>query len=300
MAMLVAACSNDFLDRLPQDTLLDTYFYQNDDQVLAGTALLYTNAWKGYIDKANYVIGDFLGGTSFCRYCNRDVVEFKVTEVSDRSEDAYKGFFSVVAQANTVIYNINKYAGKAVTNRVKNHALAEARFMRATAYTLLVMNYGDVPIIENNLEHLGKPDLRKNEEASVWEFIRRDYEYASENLMETPSQVGRLTKWSAEGMLARTYLTLACVESSSGVRKQEYLDKAKEYALNVINFSGKSLMDNYEDLFKYPYDNNNESLFELQWVYSTSAARAHFTLWRSMSRASSSAFLWVASSSGLR
>jgi hypothetical protein len=28
-------------------------------------------------------------------------------------------------------------------------------------------------------------------------------------------------------------------------------------------------MDNYGDLFLYPYDNNNESLFELQWVFTT-------------------------------
>ena len=27
-------------------------------------------------------------------------------------------------------------------------------------------------------------------------------------------------------------------------------------------------MSNYENLFKYPYDNNSESLFELQWVFS--------------------------------
>ena len=32
--------------------------------------------------------------------------------------------------------------------------------------------------------------------------------------------------------------------------------------------SGSSLLTNYADLFKYPYDNNSESLFELQWVFS--------------------------------
>jgi hypothetical protein len=36
----------------------------------------------------------------------------------------------------------------------------------------------------------------------------------------------------------------------------------------VINNSGNRLLDKYEDLFKYPYDNNSESLFELQWVFS--------------------------------
>ena len=30
----------------------------------------------------------------------------------------------------------------------------------------------------------------------------------------------------------------------------------------------RNLLTNYADLFKYPYDNNSESLFELQWVFS--------------------------------
>jgi hypothetical protein len=36
----------------------------------------------------------------------------------------------------------------------------------------------------------------------------------------------------------------------------------------VIQLSGAQLLDNYADLFKFPYDNNEESLFSLQWVYS--------------------------------
>jgi hypothetical protein len=74
-------------------------------------------------------------------------------------------------------------------------------------------------------------------------------------------------------MLARFYLTRAGVESSGGTRKQEFLDSAKYFAANVINNSGNKLLDNYGDLFRwnektgYRYDNNAESLFELQWVF---------------------------------
>ena len=68
-------------------------------------------------------------------------------------------------------------------------------------------------------------------------------------------------------MLARFYLTRAGVESNGGARKQEFLDSAKYYAARVINNSGRKLLGNYENLFKYPYDNNSESLFELQWVF---------------------------------
>jgi hypothetical protein len=95
---------------------------------------------------------------------------------------------------------------------------------------------------------------------------------AAEDLPTTPVQEGRLTKWSAEGMLARFYLTRAGVEGSGNARKQEFLDSAKYFAQRVITNSGKSLLSNYENLFKYPYDNNSESLFELQWVFSGSDA----------------------------
>ena len=41
-----------------------------------------------------------------------------------------------------------------VSPKVKKIAIAEARFMRALAYRFLVMNWGAVPIIENNFDHL--------------------------------------------------------------------------------------------------------------------------------------------------
>ena len=151
-------------------------------------------------------------------------------------------------------------------------AIAEARFMRALAYRFLVMNWGPVPIIENNFEHLFDTSITRNTVPSVWRFITREMRAAAEDLPTSASQEGRLTKWSAEGMLARFYLTRAGVESTGGIRKQQFLDSAKYFAADVINNSGKSLLSNYENLFKYPYDNNAESLFELEWVFSGSNA----------------------------
>lgn len=265
---MLVGCSDDFLNRPPKDTLVDVNFYKTDEQILAGTAPLYSAAWKSYIDQANFKLGDIRGGTVFRAWGDRDAVEFNITGVSPANEQAYKAFYVVIGQSNLAIHNINTYGSEDLSEEVKNHAIAEARFMRATAYTHLVMNYGAVPIIENNLDYLFDPSLRRNTVESIWEFIRRDYEFAAANLTEEPIDVGRLTKWSAEGMLARTYLTLAGLNASPGARNQEYLNKAKEYAERVITMSGKSLLEDYAALFRYPYDNNNESLFELQWVFS--------------------------------
>jgi len=266
---MMAGCSDEFLNRPPQDALVDANFFKNDEQVLSNTAPLYSAAWKSYVDKANFKLGDIRGGTVFRAWGDRDAVELNVTGVSESNEQAYQAFYVVIAQANMAIYNINKYAGPDVSPEIKQHAIAEARFMRATAYTHLTMNYKDgaVPIIENNLDYIFQPQLKRNTEESVWEFILRDYEFAAANLLEESIQPGRITKWSAEGMLARTHLTLAGVGASPGARDQAHADKAKEYADRVITMSGKKLLDDYASLFRFPYDNNEESLFELEWVY---------------------------------
>jgi hypothetical protein len=276
---LVYGCSESFLDKPPQDSLVDANFYKTDDQVLAGTAALYSGVWKDYIDQANFKLGDFRGGTTYRAWGDRDHVLFNTTEVSPDNAAAYRAFYVVIGQSNLAIQNINTYAGAAVSEKIKNHAIAEARFMRATAYTHLVSNYGPVPLIENNLDHLNDPYLKRNTVTSIWEFITRDFEFAAENLTDEALQPGRLTKWSALGMLAKTYLTRAGVESQGSGRKQEFLDKARDYADNVITNSGKSLLPDYANLFLYSpgykYDNNNESLFELQWVYTPEYAYAN-------------------------
>ncbi|MBN8651336.1 MAG: RagB/SusD family nutrient uptake outer membrane protein [Cytophagales bacterium] len=270
VVLILTGCAEDFLNRPPQDALVDASFYQTDDQLLAGTADLYSAVWKDYCDQANWKIGDVRAGVLYSPWATssdiRDFTTFNVTGLSAANVSAYRAFYQVIGQANTIIHNINLYAGASVTARIKNHTIAEARFMRATAYTYLVLNYGPVPVIEDNTAYLNNPALRRNTVESVWEFIRRDYEFAAENLSETPIQTGRLTKWSAEGMLARTYLTLA---GHSGTLNAQHLTKAKEHAERVITMSGKSLLPRYGNLFLWPYDNNNESLFELQWVFTS-------------------------------
>lgn len=267
---VLSACKKDFLSRPPIDTIVDANFYQTDDQVLAGTALLYSKVWFDYNDKASYNLGDFRAGTAFSAYNDRGNVLFNTTGDNGDNGAAYRSFFIVVGQANLAIRNINLYGGAGVSPAVKKHAIAEARFMRALAYRHIVMNWGEVPVIENNIEHLTDTTIRKNTVPSIWKFITNEMRAAAADLPETPLRPGRVTKWSAEGMLARFYLTRAGV-GSTGTRNQTFLDSAKYYSERVIKLSGNRLLPNYSNLFLFPYDNNSESLFSLQWVYSPGA-----------------------------
>ena len=270
--LTLSACSEDFLERPPKDSIVDASFYQTDDQVLAATGLLYSKVWFDYNDKASYNLGDFRSGTTFSAWNDRGNVLFNTTGNTPENGSSWRSFFIVVGQSNLAINNINQYAGAGVSPNIKKLALAEARFMRAVAYRHLVMNWGAVPIIENNLTLISDTTVQRNTSESVWKFITSEMRAVANDLPEAPVRPGRVTKWSAEGMLARFYLTRAGVEANgSGPRNQVYLDSAKYYSERVITKSGAALQKNYADLFLFPYDNNSESLFSLQWVYSPGA-----------------------------
>ena len=56
--------------------------------------------------------------------------------------------------------------------------------------------------------------LTKNTVKSIWRFITREMRAVAEDLPETAASREELHKWSAEGMLARFYLTRAGVEAT--------------------------------------------------------------------------------------
>lgn len=279
-AFVMAGCSDSFLDRPPQDSIAAATAYSSDDQVMANNALLYNRVWFDYHDYAAFSLGNFRGGESTTRFKDMENVWFSTLPETGPNGSAWRAFYVTIGQANTALSNIQKYAGPDVSPAIKQYAIGEARFMRALAYRYLVMNWGAIPIITDNEAILGDPlSVQPNTVSSVWRFICSEMRQAVEELPEQPygtntsswqapgGSSGRVTKWSAEAMLARFYLTRAGVESAGGSRNQQFLDSAKYYAQDVITKSGKSLLPNYRSLFLYPYNNNNESLFELQWQY---------------------------------
>lgn len=260
----LSACSKDFLNRPPEDAIVDVNFYKSSDQVLAGTAPLYNIVWFAYNDKASHGIGDGRAGVLMSGSYQVDNIRMQTTDVTPEVYSSWTAFFNVVAQSNMVIGNLTKYTASSVPESVKQAGIAEGRFMRGLAYSYLVQNWGPVPIIVDNNVLLTDTSITRNTVESVWEFIIRDLRFAAQNLPASPLQKGRLTKWAAEGMLAKAFLTRAGV---SGSRNQADLDSAAWYANDVIVNSGAALMSNYEDLFMMKNNNNPESLFALQWKY---------------------------------
>jgi starch-binding outer membrane protein, SusD/RagB family len=262
------SCKKDFLNRPPEDQLIADVFYKTAEEVKAGTAPLYNIVWFDYNDKAALSFGDARGGNMISN--DRDMFYRFAVPATDVATllPAYKSFYKIVAQANQTMLNIKNNAD-AVPDDVKRAAIGECRFMRAMGYYFLVSNWGAVPIIYDNVKQMPDPNVARNTVESIWELIIRDLRYAVDNLPAASTEDGRLNKYSAEGMLARMYLTRAGV-GSGGSRRQSDLDSARYFAADVIHSGPFQLEANYYDLFKgenhNSAHNNKESLFSLQWM----------------------------------
>jgi len=277
VAGLLASCSKDFLNRPPLSEISTENFYQTTSDLKLATAALYAGTpWAEYTYTSYLTIGDVMSGNMVLGY-NDDAVQlntFSVTGLNGAVVANWRGMYKVIAHCNTTINAINAKTPESVPEADKNAALAEARFIRAYAYYNLGLLWGDVPIIEDNTKLISSPLVPRNLVNDVYQFIVNDLTFAAQNLPEAVGsdwERGRVTTWSAQGLLAKVYLSWSGLASQSiGERDQALLDSAKLYAGNVCKNSGLELMDNYADLFKTENNYNDEALFALRWDPTTS------------------------------
>src|SRR5450432_586235 len=163
--LVMQSCKKDYLNRPPLSAPTAGTFYANDADVLSGTGPLYNASWGPYNGSALQAIGDVLGGNSLTdNYNGRAAyLTFSVsaTDGSGSLQGAYNALWSVIANANVVVYNIRNAAAGA-SESGKDSGVAECRFMRAAAYYYLALDFGTVPIIYDNITQIGDTGIRKN------------------------------------------------------------------------------------------------------------------------------------------
>lgn len=261
--LLVGSCQEEFLDISPMDSITADNFYKSEADVRANTASMYGMPWFEFNDKFFWCAGDLMAGDIYHDWDQEGQFMFLTFNAGNSIiAQGWNGIFRIVSYANSIINDMPAAAQGAVSEDVINKALGEARFIRGMAYYILAEYWGEVPIVENSTELVTSNSmlLPKNTRASIYQFIKNDLDFAAVNLpiSDVP---GRVTQWSAKGMLAKLYLTMAQETQDPGD-----FELAKSYAADVIENSGHSLLPNYGDLFRITNNNNSESLFAMQWI----------------------------------
>jgi hypothetical protein len=151
----------------------------------------------------------------------------------------------------------------------KTALLAEAKYLRAHWYFILVTTFGGVTL------DLGSGPLKFNTSptniatreplADCWAAIIKDLEEASVELPDRPSAQGRVWKASALHLLAKSYLTRGWSSVAQSSDFQKSYDAAKKLIDTRATY-GVSLLPNYASVHQEGNEYNAEVLFQVDWM----------------------------------
>ncbi len=233
---------------------IDTY-YQTEDgyQGLVNTAYTFTRTL--FAGGNNYAPLVFFGTDLWTNGSDASFIEFNAYNSAIQPAnpvlwELWSNFYQGIGICNTAISRKDKVTE--MSEEEINSKVAEAYFLRAWYYHILVMHFGGVPLKVEEVTEVETTATRASEDA-VYAQIIDDLLMAENLLPTTQSDFGRATKPAAQALLARVYLT----------RNQN--ESAAIYAKKVINDYGFSLLEDYAELWNVENRVNSEVIWSIQF-----------------------------------
>ncbi|UPQ79494.1 RagB/SusD family nutrient uptake outer membrane protein [Flavobacterium azooxidireducens] len=289
VTMAFVQCSDDYLDKVPLDTISTGNYPTTEEELitvvngayqpLQWPKLYNLRMWTSDIFAGNSIVGAG-GGQDGIETTN--LSNFVTTTDNEGVLDLWRGPWPGILRANIVLAAAE---GLTINENVKNRSMGEAYFLRAHYYFILVRFFGDVPLVTTPQNASSDLYPARTPKAEVYAQILSDLEKAVELLPVKQeygdADKGRASKGAAMGMLAKVHLTLGnwsqVVTLTSGL-------EAMGYSLNTA----------YSDNFNPNTENSNESLFEVQYV-----ANAGFDFWSNENQSSWTSTFMGPRSSGM-
>ncbi len=247
------SCSEDYLDETEEYNIdSENYFNSEEDyynaligvyDILQST---YVNVLLGEIASDNTLSG---GESANDVIGFQQVDEMTHTPVNDNLDDVWDWNFGGVQRANYVLEFEDKteFEGREMI-------IAEVRFLRAYFTFELLKWFGPIPLKGDERFVLGdETSIPRASEEEVYAQIESDLQFAIDNLDYTAPETGRATKGSAMALLGKAHLY------------QEEFDDAAEVLTELIDNGPYALAD-FETLFQQEGENNEESVFEVQYT----------------------------------
>jgi starch-binding outer membrane protein, SusD/RagB family len=253
---LVMSCT-DLLDTQPYGSVSDALF-QNEE----GVEALLVGAYGELIRAGGAATGGTPSNEMFGSMASddaykgseetdlaqiNDIVRWEVSTSNIHVREKWYYVFNGVSRTNEVLRMLNLARDNVSDNRAVQIE-AEARFLRAFFNFEGYLVFKNIPIITE--ETPSPRDVGNTED--IIPHIIEDLRFAWENLPEVQSQPGRPTLFAAKAVAARAHLF-----------DGDY-DSAKVLLDQIINSGQFELMPHFFDNFRIDYNNNRESIFEIQ------------------------------------
>ncbi|MBK7940089.1 MAG: RagB/SusD family nutrient uptake outer membrane protein [Lewinellaceae bacterium] len=246
LLLTTTRCGKEFLDRQPPGELTFEEFFKTHEQAVESVNAVYEQFRSfdclglGYLGCTDIISDDAdKGSTPNDQPLLLDVDNFTIDPSLEYFSTIYRGYYRAIARANIAIENIPGVDMDAAT---RDRLVGECKFLRAYSYFLLVQWFGDLPLVTTTLGVDEYYAQTRQPRETIYAQIENDLIAAIAALPEKnqypAADLGRATKASAKGLLAKLYML-----------KKDY-GNAERYCLEIINSGQYSLLPKYADNFK--------------------------------------------------
>ncbi|MFW5725128.1 MAG: RagB/SusD family nutrient uptake outer membrane protein [Bacteroidota bacterium] len=275
--LVFSACSEDFLDLKPLDQEVTTNFYRTETEAYQALVAIYDVltyqstpgvSWAPFITVADVLSDDaFAGGSDANDGFEWDQINnFRAQTNSPIAHATWIKNYIGIYRANLFLEIIGDIDA---SESFKQRTIAEAKFLRAYFYLEQVRFFENIPLITETIKGPSEYSQEQNTPEEVYNQIALDLVEAIPDLPESvPSaEAGRVTKWAAQALLARTYLFYNGVygadltAGNTPVNRTYVLQQLEDLIAN----SGHDLFDDYSLNFSLEGEFGVESVFEISY-----------------------------------
>ncbi|MCU0474381.1 MAG: RagB/SusD family nutrient uptake outer membrane protein [Bacteroidales bacterium] len=265
VAMLSFPGCEDFIFDQPESVLTQVGFYNTSIRInqgilgcYAGMTSVMNDEWMYTELRSDNTCIFSTGSSSNVRQYLSGFAHFSLISSEPILQNYWYNTFQNISNVNAVLPSVldNSY----ITLESKRAQYeSELRFIRAYHYFNLVNLFGDMFKITTVI---GPNDAKKIVRSPVSEIYNEiiipDLKYAAQNapLAYSSADIGRITKWAAKSLLAKTYMMIGGVEN---------LALAKPLLEEVLAESSIGLLPNFADVFSTSNEMNNEIIFAIRY-----------------------------------
>ncbi|WPP48795.1 RagB/SusD family nutrient uptake outer membrane protein [Catalinimonas niigatensis] len=273
-------CNDDILDAPPQDRISEDAVWSDENLIRAYHNGLYNAILHGFnihmqskaTDEAycaiNWDIGNIPQGT---------LTPDNVTSIADTHWTGGGGLYywnTGFQDIRKINIFLEKMEGDEIMFDDKARLVAEAKFLRAYIYFLLMERFGEVPIVTQSYEMGEEVGFARNTIEECVDFIDAQLSEAVPDLPEkyasSDANFGRATQDASQALRSRLFL-YAASPLYNPTNDQEKWQKAADAAEALLN-SGYELHPDYTTLFNQPSGSANS---ELIFVRNFSVSNSH-------------------------
>lgn len=251
------SCGKKYLELTnPNQQITATFWKNENDAVMAVNAvyqsLYYDGTFMRFAQCALDMRADDLMSPSPWDVLS-NTASFKLFNNTIMQQWLWIAFYGGVTRANFVLSNIDKvpFKNQDLYNRLKGEAL----FLRGLNYYYLVTFFNNIPLVTKFYDNSSEYFPAQATPEEVWNQVYRDFDEAASLLpvSYTGADLGRATRGAALAFLGKCYLF-----------NKKY-DLASARFKEVMGLGVYDLMDKYGDNFTEAFENNKESIFEIQF-----------------------------------